>query len=129
MTEDTSVLFTSLSEKLVFTEKTVSQNLSAMRRGRGYLREEPQVLRVAVRLRRVCEAVCVHQGVITCTTPHHGIHTLWMLRDVGNRYVLVEVAIGCKVARYRHIHDTADSPTGSPIVTHVPVNQSVKSRG
>jgi hypothetical protein len=89
---------------------------------RGYLREEPQVLRVAVRLRRVCEAVCVRQGVITCTTPHRGVHTLWLLRDVGDRYVLIEAAISCKAARFKHSYGNVDSLTRSPIERHGCVN-------
>ena len=93
----------------------------------GYSREEPHVLRVVVRLRRVREAVCVHQGVITRTTPQPGIHTLRLLREVGDRYPLIEEAISCEVTRFRHSGDSVDSLTGSPIVGHVRVNQSVKS--
>jgi len=49
----------SLSEKLFFTEKFISQKFSAMRR-RGYSHKEPQLFRIVVCLRCVLEAVYVH---------------------------------------------------------------------
>jgi hypothetical protein len=55
------------------------------------------------------------------------IHTLWFLRDVGDRYALIEETISCEAARFRHSGDSVDLLTASPIVTHVPFNQSVKS--
>ena len=66
------------------------------------------------------------KDVITCTTLQSGTHTLWLLRDVRDRYALIEVAISCKVAQLSLRHDFVKSHTGSKIVTHVRVDQSVK---
>ena len=60
---------------------------------RGYLREEPYVVGVIVRLRSVRETVYVPKVVIVVHHFSSWEHTLWRFRDIGNWHALVEEAI------------------------------------
>jgi hypothetical protein len=115
-----------LSEKFLFPGKHISSRFSMVQR-QGYLREQPQILRIVVRLRRVGKAVYMSlRRHYKLDLAQPGIHTLWLLRQVGDRHALIQEAISCRAAQLGLGRDCIDSHTGSPIVTHVPLNQSMK---
>lgn len=67
------------------------------------------------------------KSVIACTNLQPETHTLWVLREVRERYALIAVAISCKVAQFMHSYDSVDSLAASPIMTHIGVDQSLKT--
>ena len=64
--------------------------------------------------------------VITSTSWRSGIHALRLLREVSSWHALVQEAISYRAAQLGLRFDCIGSPTGSPVVTHIRVNQSVK---
>ena len=93
-----------------------------------YSREEPQVLRVVICVRRVGKAVYVYlRRHYKLRLGNLGLHTLWLLGEVGDRHALIREAISCGAAQFGLGRDFIDPHTGSPIVTHATLDQSVKS--
>ena len=67
----------------------------------GCSREQPQVLRVVICVRRVGKAVYVFLRRHYYYQPrlgNLGLHTLWLLREVGERHALIPEAISCRAA-------------------------------